>query len=106
MIQQPRNILGKLPIYSMTRSFASGPALTQFRDILNSQLNAIKDAGTYKSERVITSAQRTEITVAGRKNSVLNFCANNYLGLAVSGGQLDDIYFIYVTHVIHMPLLL
>lgn len=105
MIQQPLLLLGKLPIYSLTRSFASAPAMTQFREILNSQLNSIKDAGTYKSERVITSAQRTEISVAGRKNSVLNFCANNYLGLAVSGLVNWTIYFIYVTHVVHMPLL-
>lgn len=83
MIQQPRNVLRKLPIYSAARSFASAPAMTQFRDVLNSQLTAIKDAGTYKSERVITSAQKTVISVAGRKNTVLNFCANNYLGLAV-----------------------
>ena len=85
----PANLLlRKLPIYSVSRSYASTPALTQFRDILSQQLTSIKDAGTYKSERVITSAQRTEISVAGRKKSVLNFCANNYLGLAVSGQQL------------------
>lgn len=71
------------PVYSAHRSFAS-PALTQFREILNDQLTSIKDAGTYKSERVITSPQKTNISVLGRKKTVLNFCANNYLGLAVS----------------------
>lgn len=40
----------------------------------------IKAAGTHKVERVITSAQDTEITVGGKK--VINFCANNYLGLS------------------------
>ena len=40
----------------------------------------IQQAGLYKTERVITSAQGAEIEVNGKK--VLNFCANNYLGLS------------------------
>ncbi|MBQ5700900.1 MAG: glycine C-acetyltransferase, partial [Alistipes sp.] len=40
----------------------------------------IKDAGLYKTERVICSPQRAEIEVAGKE--CLNFCANNYLGLS------------------------
>ena len=40
----------------------------------------MRDAGTYKTERVITSAQDMEIEAEGKK--VLNFCANNYLGLS------------------------
>ena len=48
--------------------------------ILNTQLSDIKDQGTYKNERVIETAQEAEINVKGKK--VLNFCANNYLGLA------------------------
>ena len=40
----------------------------------------MREAGTYKTERVITSAQDVEIEVNGQK--VLNFCANNYLGLS------------------------
>lgn len=63
---------------------SSSKALDQFRGIINTQLNEIKDAGTFKSERIITSAQKTEISVAGNQSKVLNFCANNYLGLAVS----------------------
>jgi len=43
-------------------------------------LEEIKAEGLYKSERVITTPQRVEITANGRE--VLNFCANNYLGLA------------------------
>ena len=44
-------------------------------------LDEIRTAGLFKSERIITSPQSAEITLAdGRK--VLNFCANNYLGLA------------------------
>lgn len=45
------------------------------------QLNEIRSAGLYKSERVITSPQQAHIGVTGRP-SVLNMCANNYLGLA------------------------
>ena len=47
---------------------------------LDTELAGLKAAGLYKSERVITSMQSAEIEVAGEK--VLNFCANNYLGLA------------------------
>src|SRR3954464_3435067 len=43
-------------------------------------LSEIRAAGLYKDERVIESPQGPEITVGGRK--VLNFCANNYLGLS------------------------
>lgn len=41
----------------------------------------LKEQGLYKTERIITSSQGSKITVAGGKQ-VLNFCANNYLGLA------------------------
>ncbi len=47
---------------------------------LQGVLAEIKEAGLYKTERVICSPQRAEIAVAGR--NVLNFCANNYLGLS------------------------
>ncbi|MCC6204226.1 MAG: glycine C-acetyltransferase [Hyphomicrobiales bacterium] len=46
-----------------------------------SELEGLKAAGLYKTERVITSMQSAEIEVAGGAR-VLNFCANNYLGLA------------------------
>ena len=53
----------------------------RFREHVARQLQDIRDAGLYKSERVITSMQSAEIEVAGGA-TVLNFCANNYLGLA------------------------
>lgn len=53
-----------------------------FLSHLDHELEGLKSAGLYKSERVITSMQSAEIEVAGEK--VLNFCANNYLGLADS----------------------
>ena len=52
----------------------------KIKEYLKRELADIKAAGLYKTERVIASPQRAEIEVAGR--SVLNFCANNYLGLS------------------------
>ena len=51
-----------------------------FKEFLEQELQAIKDAGLYKTERVICSPQRAAIEVAGKE--CLNFCANNYLGLS------------------------
>ncbi|MDX2427980.1 MAG: glycine C-acetyltransferase [Xanthomonadales bacterium] len=48
---------------------------------LGTTLQEIRDAGLYKTERVITTPQSVEIKVQGGEE-VLNFCANNYLGLA------------------------
>jgi glycine C-acetyltransferase len=48
---------------------------------LEKETENIRSAGTYKPERVITSAQNADVTVTGGAH-VLNFCANNYLGLA------------------------
>lgn len=53
----------------------------QFQPVLAKELEAIKEAGLYKKERIITSAQAAEITIQGGQQ-VLNFCANNYLGLS------------------------
>ena len=52
-----------------------------FQKFLQSTVAEIKDAGLYKNERVIVSPQGAEITLADGKK-VLNFCANNYLGLS------------------------
>ena len=54
---------------------------TQFKPKLEQELQAIVAAGLFKKERVITSPQAAEITIAGGQQ-VLNFCANNYLGLS------------------------
>ena len=54
-----------------------------YQEYLTSQIGEIKEAGLYKNERVIVSPQGAEITLnTGQK--VLNFCANNYLGLSSS----------------------
>ena len=52
----------------------------QVRSQLAAELEAIRESGLWKNERVIESPQEAVITVNGKK--VLNFCANNYLGLA------------------------
>lgn len=51
-----------------------------FVERLQAELKEIENAGLYKKERIITSEQGAEIEVNGKK--VLNFCANNYLGLS------------------------
>ena len=52
-----------------------------FKPKLQQELKAIQEAGLFKKERIITSPQAAEITIAGGKK-VINFCANNYLGLS------------------------
>ncbi|MEO6178090.1 MAG: glycine C-acetyltransferase [Flavobacterium circumlabens] len=53
----------------------------KIKDHLQSELQTIEENGIFKKERIITSAQDAEITIStGEK--VLNFCANNYLGLS------------------------
>ena len=48
---------------------------------LGQQLQDTKDQGLFKQERIITTEQQTDIKVSSGEQ-VLNFCANNYLGLA------------------------
>jgi len=52
-----------------------------YKSHLETELTAIREAGLYKNERIITTAQGATIRVADGKE-VLNFCANNYLGLS------------------------
>ncbi|MFN8240107.1 MAG: glycine C-acetyltransferase [Bacteroidales bacterium] len=54
---------------------------TDFKTHLEKTLNEIREAGLYKNERIIVSPQGAEITLASGQK-VLNFCANNYLGLS------------------------
>jgi len=70
--------------------FASTAASKELHSVLNQEIDAIKRAGTYKRERVITSSQSSHIYVAERPSSdVINFCANNYLGLANDRRLID-----------------
>ena len=53
----------------------------KLQQFLQQELSSIREAGLYKNERIIVSPQNAEITLeSGQK--VLNFCANNYLGLS------------------------
>ena len=54
----------------------------KFQSHLTKELQDIKDAGLYKNERIITTPQSAGIEVENNEGEVLNFCANNYLGLA------------------------
>ena len=51
------------------------------KDYLAAELKSIEEAGLYKKERIIITPQRADIRV-NEGQEVLNFCANNYLGLS------------------------
>ena len=51
------------------------------KDFLRAEIEGIKEEGLYKKERIITSPQGAEISIQGGQE-VINFCANNYLGLS------------------------
>ncbi len=53
----------------------------KFQEFLQKELNSIEEQGLFKNERIITSAQNAQIKVKTGQE-VLNFCANNYLGLS------------------------
>jgi glycine C-acetyltransferase len=53
----------------------------KIKDFLQNELESIQDAGLYKSERIITSSQDAVIKISTGEE-VINFCANNYLGLS------------------------
>ncbi|KGJ92201.1 glycine C-acetyltransferase [Thalassotalea sp. ND16A] len=69
---------------------------SNFINHLQQQINQVKEEGLYKAERIITTAQQADIAVSSGED-VINFCANNYLGLAnhpelinAAKGGLDD----------------
>ena len=62
----------------------------KFQDFLKTELQSIKDAGLYKSERIIVTPQDAEIKLATGE-TVLNFCANNYLGLSSNPTVIESI---------------
>ncbi|HNZ80837.1 MAG TPA: glycine C-acetyltransferase, partial [Bacteroidales bacterium] len=53
----------------------------KFKEFLSNELESIRASGLYKDERVIHSPQAANIKLADNRE-VLNFCANNYLGLS------------------------
>ncbi|KAF9943357.1 hypothetical protein BGZ67_000037 [Mortierella alpina] len=108
-------------ISNTTRTMSTTKAQTQFNQVLRTEIESIKAAGTYKSERIIVSPQNSSIRVAGKDGKVtpqVNFCANNYLGLAdhpeviarskhyldTHGSGLSSVRFICGTQDIHKDL--
>lgn len=71
------------PCYVTASRSNSGTALAAARQLLDNELELIRQAGTFKHERVITSKQAVSVQVQGQPQPLLNFCANNYLGLSV-----------------------
>ena len=60
----------------------------KIKEHLQQELTGIKEAGLYKNERIITTPQRANIKLADGRD-VLNFCANNYLGLSDNQRLID-----------------
>ncbi|KAJ1530407.1 hypothetical protein ONE63_005315 [Megalurothrips usitatus] len=93
-------------------------AQSQLKAILDETLEDIKSAGTWKEERVIVTPQKVAVKVQNHKSPILNFCANNYLGLANNpevveaakasldkyGAGLSSVRFICGTQDIHKEL--
>ena len=50
-------------------------------NLINAELDAIREAGTWRDERIITTPQRSRIDTT-KANGVITMCANNYLGLS------------------------
>jgi glycine C-acetyltransferase len=66
------------------------------KPVLEKELNEIREAGLYKEERIISTPQAAEITANGKE--VLNFCANNYLGLSSHRDVIDAAHDAIDTH--------
>jgi glycine C-acetyltransferase len=60
---------------------------SQFKPVLEKELNSIQEAGLFKKERIITTPQGADIQTNGKP--VINFCANNYLGLSSHPRVID-----------------
>lgn len=76
-------------LFSLTGAgLRASSAAADLRDVLSTELDSIRAAGTWKAERVITTPQAASIRVQGRDRALLNFCANNYLGLSVSAAAV------------------
>jgi len=67
-----------LPLETRAQSTAAAALNTR----LEEDMEAIRQAGTWKTERVLSTAQSVTVGIAGGSDAVLNFCSNNYLGLS------------------------
>ncbi len=62
--------------------------LQHFNDFLEQEIETLKKEGLYKSERIIASQQQAAVEV--KEGEVINFCANNYLGLANNPALIEE----------------
>ena len=98
---------------TLRRSFSTLKDVIHQR--LNPELDSIRQAGTWKTERIISTSQSSHIQIENSSHDLLNFCANNYLGLANNaqiiqsakealdkyGAGLSSVRFICGTQTIH-----
>ncbi|KAM3726806.1 2-amino-3-ketobutyrate coenzyme A ligase [Dirofilaria immitis] len=75
-------LFGRVGSFQLSLSCNYSAARQQFIALLNKELKTIQDAGTYKNERIITGRQEMEIKIENYEMPMINFCANNYLGLS------------------------
>ncbi|KAJ7992754.1 hypothetical protein DPEC_G00281950 [Dallia pectoralis] len=78
-LNNPIRVISRPIRPTSTRGYA---AIAEARSVLEQELETIRTGGTWKGERVITSKQGPRINVHGSRADILNFCANNYLGLS------------------------
>eukprot|EP00761_Pharyngomonas_kirbyi_P012603 gb/GECH01012630.1/.p1 GENE.gb/GECH01012630.1/~~gb/GECH01012630.1/.p1 ORF type:complete len:442 (+),score=92.89 gb/GECH01012630.1/:1-1326(+) len=83
-LRSPHHIHTSTPsrIATQPRLIQQRTVFSSAEKVLQNELQSIKEAGTYKKERVITSPQAADITLDASDGSFLNFCSNNYLGLS------------------------
>eukprot|EP01116_Phalansterium_solitarium_P002495 TRINITY_DN12544_c0_g1_i1.p1 TRINITY_DN12544_c0_g1~~TRINITY_DN12544_c0_g1_i1.p1 ORF type:complete len:424 (-),score=113.14 TRINITY_DN12544_c0_g1_i1:283-1554(-) len=113
-----RAVVRSTQTFSTVRSYATTPKDSVLVNVVRQTLKDIEAAGTYKKERIITSPQSSNIFVSTSDKPVLNFCANNYLGLSDNkelvaaakdaldkyGNGLSSVRFICGTQIIHKNL--
>lgn len=104
--------------FSTSQVSPAPSALKSSLDIINTELDSIEKGGLWKHERVITTKQDSHIHVENQSSDILNFCANNYLGLSSHpelieagkkaldefGAGLSSVRFICGTQTIHKKL--
>ncbi|XP_067089163.1 2-amino-3-ketobutyrate coenzyme A ligase, mitochondrial [Osmerus mordax] len=78
-LRTPIQCVVQATVSSTSRGYS---AIAAARSVLESELETIRSGGTWKGERIITSKQGSHISVDGSSGDILNFCANNYLGLS------------------------
>ncbi|XP_060945396.1 2-amino-3-ketobutyrate coenzyme A ligase, mitochondrial [Limanda limanda] len=79
LVPSARGLLRRASAGAPCRTYG---AVAAARVVLEAELDSIRAAGTWKAERIITSKQGARINVDGSRGDILNFCANNYLGLS------------------------